>query len=313
MRFLIKHCFIIFIFLMTSGIVASVTSVGAQQASARRTSVAVLSVSDVSTGPRAADKLTNALSADAELAVADADASRAAATGAGYSGLLNLTLAEARDLGLALGCDFYLLCDARVQRRSPSARAPYFEAYASVFLVSTRTGRLVMWERPSFEAATPEAADKLLLASLAQSAARYREAMGAAEARERDERAQALEHRAPLVEDVPAEGSAAAEGLRLPAPYRRLQPAYPESAQSVGAEGTVDVEVEIDASGEVGRASVVRWAGYGLDESAINTVRQLHFRPAMRDGVAVPLRVLLRYNFRRPPKEETGPKSKDKS
>jgi hypothetical protein len=29
-------------------------------------------------------------------------------------------------------------------------------------------------------------------------------------------------------------------------------------------------------------------------------VQQLHFFPAMRDRVAIPIRVLLRYNFRRP-------------
>jgi outer membrane biosynthesis protein TonB len=48
---------------------------------------------------------------------------------------------------------------------------------------------------------------------------------------------------------------------------------------------------------------VVRWAGFGLDEAALSTVRQLHFAPARRDGTAVPMRVLLRYNFRRPAKE----------
>jgi outer membrane biosynthesis protein TonB len=47
---------------------------------------------------------------------------------------------------------------------------------------------------------------------------------------------------------------------------------------------------------------VVRWAGFGLDEATVATVRQLHFFPAMRNGAAVPLRVLLRYNFRKPPR-----------
>jgi outer membrane biosynthesis protein TonB len=47
----------------------------------------------------------------------------------------------------------------------------------------------------------------------------------------------------------------------------------------------------------------VRWAGYGLNEAVIATVRQLHFRPALRDGQPVPIRVLLRYNFRRPARE----------
>jgi hypothetical protein len=45
---------------------------------------------------------------------------------------------------------------------------------------------------------------------------------------------------------------------------------------------------------------VARWAGFGLDEATVNTVRQLHFFPAHRDGVPIPMRVLLRYNFRKP-------------
>jgi TonB family protein len=60
--------------------------------------------------------------------------------------------------------------------------------------------------------------------------------------------------------------------------------------------------VDIDARGEVVRAEITRWAGYGLDESVLDTVKQMHFFPAMRQGVAIPMRVLLRYNFRKPPK-----------
>jgi TonB family protein len=65
----------------------------------------------------------------------------------------------------------------------------------------------------------------------------------------------------------------------------------------------VDALVEVDAEGEVKDIEIVRWAGYGLNEAVTATVRQLHFRPAMRDGRAVPVRVLLRYNFRRPAEE----------
>jgi len=88
--------------------------------------------------------------------------------------------------------------------------------------------------------------------------------------------------------------------LRLPRPYRRLRPAYPDSAARADAEGTVDVLVDLDTGGEVNRIEVTRWAGFGLDEATVNTVRQLHFFPALRDGVAIPIRVLLRYNFRKP-------------
>lgn len=297
MRFIVKQRFIIAICLLAS---VNVAHIVAQQSPTRRTSVAVLNTNGTSTGQRVVDKLAVALSADADLALADRDESRAAASGAGYAGSLNLTLSEAHDLGLALGADFYLLCDAQVQRRSPSDRPAYFEAYASVFLVSTRTGRLVTWERPSFAASSPEAAEKLLFAEAPVLAARYRDALRAAEMQERNERAQALEHRAPLIADVPEEGSAAAAGWRLPAPYRRLQPAYPETAARADAEGIVDVQVSLDEGGEVISTEIARWAGFGLDEATVNTIRQLHFRPAQRDGVAVPMRVLLRYNFRRP-------------
>jgi len=83
-----------------------------------------------------------------------------------------------------------------------------------------------------------------------------------------------------------------------------LKPPYPETAARAEVEATVDVLVDIDARGEVGRVEIARWAGYGLDQAVIDTVRQLHFFPAIRDGTAIPMRVLLRYNFRKPPIEK---------
>lgn len=277
-------------------------------APARRTRVAVLDFGETNAGRRTADKLALSLAVAAELSLADRGESRAAARGIGYAGSLNLTLGEARDLGFALGADFYLLGEAQTTRRSPSDRPPFYEAYVSIFLVSTRTGRLVAWERPSFEASSPEVAEKLLLTALGGDEARqrYLTATRRSQEEERNERVRAVEQPSPLIEDAPDEGSPTAAGLRLPAPYRRLQPAYPEAAARVGVEAIVDVLVEIDAGGEVVGVEVVRWAGYQLDEATVQTIRQLHFRPAMRDGVAVPLRVLLRYNFRRPPKEGAG-------
>ena len=88
----------------------------------------------------------------------------------------------------------------------------------------------------------------------------------------------------------------------MPRAFRHLIPAYPETAAQAEAEATVDVLVDLDATGEVTRVEVARWAGFGLDEATVETVRRLHFFPAMRNGVAIPIRVLLRYNFRKPPK-----------
>ena len=266
--------------------------------------MAVLDLGGTETGVRAVERLARAFGADESLVLIDREESRAAARGAGYSGSLNMTLDEARDLGGALGSDFYVTGDAQTLRRSPSSGPHYFEAYASVFVVSSRTGRLVLWDRPSFEAASPEEAEKLLLAELDQRAASYSQALARAHESELSARAQLIERAAapvPVVEDAPEDEDAAARaGLRLPRPYRRLRPAYPESASRAEAEATVDVKVEIDDQGEVTNVEVVRWAGFGLDEATVQTVRQLHFTPARLNGTPVPLRFLLRYNFRKP-------------
>jgi TonB family protein len=270
---------------------------------ARPTSVAVLDFGDTTVGRRMADELSLALSADKELLLTDREESRAAGHGVGYAGSLNMTLEEARDLGAAIGSDFYITGDAQTLRRSPSEGPVYYEAYASVFIVSARTGRLLMWDRPSFEAGTPEEAERKLLAELGRRAARYAAAIHAAEEDERQRRSLATAHGVPVIEEMPEDDSPAARGFRPPAPYRRMRPPYPETAARAEAEATVDVLVDIGADGEVASVEVVRWAGFGLDEECVNTVRRMHFRPAMRDGVPLPMRVLLRYNFRRPAKE----------
>ena len=277
---------------------------GGAQTDLRRTSLAVLDFGDTEFARRVADQLSAALSSDRELQMVDRAASRAAARGVGYAGSLNLTLAEARDLGGAIGCDFYLTGDAQTLRRSPSVGPVFYEAYASTFIVSARTGRLIMWDRPHFEAPSAEAAERLLLAEIDKRAPRYTAALHTAQQSEREERALALQRQAPVIYELTEDDTGIAQGrLRPPAPYRRLRPGYTEAAARAEAEATVDVLVDIGSDGEVGHIEVTRWAGFGLDEATVSTVRQLHFRPAMRDDNPVPVRVLLRYNFRRPAKE----------
>lgn len=270
----------------------------------RRTTVAVLDFGLTDTGRRAADRLAQTLHGEQWLMILDRDEARAASSGMGYVGSLNMTLSEARDLGASTGADFFITGDAQTLRRSPSTGAPFYEAYASIFLVSSRTGRLIIWERPSYQAPSPEEALKLLLEELSRGAMgyRYRIAILRAFEDEMQMRRLAVGQSAPVIEEAPDDdASPGAKGLRLPLPYRRLRPAYPETAARAEAEATVDVEVDITAEGEVSRVEVVRWAGFGLDEATISTVRQMHFRPAMRDGEPIPMRVLLRYNFRKPP------------
>jgi len=119
---------------------------------------------------------------------------------------------------------------------------------------------------------------------------------------ERAERVAAIENSPAIIELMSDDDGETNQNVRAPRPYRRLKPPYTQTAAIAEVEATVDVLLDIDARGETGRVEIARWAGYGLDQSVIDTVRQMHFFPAMRDGVAIPMRVLLRYNFRKPPK-----------
>jgi TonB family protein len=271
------------------------TGAASGQIDARRLSVCVLDFGAAGEGRRASARLADELTADAALKINDLDESRAAAKGAGYAGATNLSLDEARDLGGALGCDFYALGKVETVDRSSLARPKFFESYAALVWVSGNTGRLVLWDAVSAGDVTPERAAAALPEALAERAKVYADKLRQARAQEQMEEKQRLTLNAPLVLDADAPE---AQGLRLPAPYRRLQPAYPATAAAVNAAGTVDVLATIDTEGRVQKTEISRWAGFGLDEAAADTVRQMNFRPAMRDGVAIPLRVLLRYNFR---------------
>jgi TonB family protein len=288
-------------------LVALWPALAAHAQDARRVRVAVLDVGDTPTAERVAERLSKLLASlktkGAKLVLLDRGMSAAAARGVGYAGSLNLTLEEARSLGAAVGCDFFLTGDAQTVRRSSSARPAYFEAYASVFVVSAQTGRLVLWDRTAAEADTAEEAEASLLAKLEGGAPLYGGVAVIAAEREERERFTADEGEITSVLDLSTdEGAAANRDLREPAPYRRLRPAYTDAAARAEAEATVDALVEVGADGEVADVRVVRWAGFGLDEEVVATVRRMHFRPAQREGAPVPVRVLLRYNFRKPPK-----------
>jgi TonB family protein len=268
----------------------------------RKVNLAVLDFGNSRLGQVASDRLTAALKSLGAVTIVDRDGARLAARGSGYSGSLNLSLREARDLGDAIGCDFYLLGDAQTLRRSDSSRPVYYESYASVFLVSSRNGRLVVWERPSFTAADAATAEHDMLEELSRPdiSRRLIDALKRADNEEKERRNLIVDSATPVIEEAPDdEKDAEASGLRLPKPYRRLRPPYPDSAARADAEGIVDVLVDLDAAGEVSHIDLARWAGFGLDEVTMDTVRKLHFFPAMRNGTAIPIRVLLRYNFRR--------------
>jgi TonB family protein len=293
-----------FITLAVALLCALATPARAASQGAGRERVAVLDFGESASARRIADELAAALQkGSAGLSPVSRGQARAAARGAGYAGSVNLTLEEARDLGAAVGSDFFFAGEADTVARRVVARGDYFEAFASLYLVSAFTGKLVFWERLSAEGAEAGAAEKNLVSQLRARAPFYAETISKSRAAEGDERRLLVERDTPVVEDVPDEGTPASKNFRVPLPYRRLRPPYTEAAARAQVEATVDALVELDERGEVRRVEIARWAGYGLDESVAATIKQMHFRPALSAGSPVAARVLLRYNFRRPKEE----------
>lgn len=290
---------------LSLGFIAVLFSMPAVSAQTNNT-VVKLGVLDFGGSPVAkvsTDKIRSALRGVSNIRLTDPELSATAARGVGYSGSLNMSTTEARDLGAAMDAEFYLIGDAQTLRRSSSSTPVYYESYCSIFLISARSGRLIFWSRPRAESSNASQSEEQLGKTLSDKefTAHVVEAIKKAQLEETKQRSAEVNAVAPLIEEAPEnEETADAQGIRLPRPYRRIRPDYPETAALAEAEATVDVLVDVDERGEVGQVQVARWAGFGLDETTVATVRQLHFFPALRNGNPIPMRVLLRYNFRKP-------------
>jgi protein TonB len=97
---------------------------------------------------------------------------------------------------------------------------------------------------------------------------------------------------------APAVASEAAPGLvEPPAVLTRVEPAYPDLARRAGVEGTVELEVSIDAAGKVANVEVVRGLPLGMSDAAADAVRRWTFRPARAAAGPVASRKTIRVRF----------------
>ncbi len=217
---------------------------------------------------------------------------------ANYEKPFNLSLEESKNLGAAIGCDYFLLIKAENQRRYSFEKKEYYESYAVVYAVSSRTGRLVFWKLAVGEAETAEKAEKKLFAITDDLSAEISDKMKITSKAELNEKS------AQKLEELPAEDVPESKNFRPPLPYKSIKPSYTRIANLYKDEPTVDIEIDVDENGKIRRTEITRWAGFGLDESVEKTIRQMNWKPADRDGKTLPMRVLLRYNFRKIEKDE---------
>jgi protein TonB len=78
----------------------------------------------------------------------------------------------------------------------------------------------------------------------------------------------------------------------------RNDPEYSDEARKAKLQGIVELGIEVNAAGQVTNVRVLRSLGLGLDERAIEAVRQWKFRPGTMDGKPVSTRAMVEVNFR---------------
>jgi TonB family protein len=87
-------------------------------------------------------------------------------------------------------------------------------------------------------------------------------------------------------------------GIEPPAVLREVRPTYTEAARMRGITGEVVMEVVVHRDGSVRVGRVIQGLGSGLDERAIDAVRQWRFSPARRLGQPVDVLVEVAVEFR---------------
>jgi TonB family protein len=88
-------------------------------------------------------------------------------------------------------------------------------------------------------------------------------------------------------------------GVKAPVAIYQPLPAYTEEARKARAEGVVLIQAVIRRDGSVDSFKVIRGLGYGLDESAINTIAtKWRFKPGTLNGSPVDVQANIEVSFR---------------
>jgi TonB family protein len=89
------------------------------------------------------------------------------------------------------------------------------------------------------------------------------------------------------------------QGVQEPELLKSPLPPYTAEARAAKIEGIVVLQVVVRKDGSIADAKVIRGLGYGLDESALNTLKtQWRFKPGMLNGQPINVRCVVEISFR---------------
>ncbi|MBI3894764.1 MAG: energy transducer TonB, partial [Acidobacteria bacterium] len=87
-------------------------------------------------------------------------------------------------------------------------------------------------------------------------------------------------------------------GVSAPEIVYKIDPEYSEQARKAKYQGTVVLSLIVQRDGSVRDIQVKQSLGLGLDEKAIEAVKQWRFRPGMKSGQAVDVAAIIEVTFR---------------
>jgi len=92
-------------------------------------------------------------------------------------------------------------------------------------------------------------------------------------------------------------GSFAADEVRPALPLTFTDPHVSKADLPPGVQGDVIVEITIDSDGNVVEEKLLQVIGYGIDQKVLAALQEWRFRPATRNGVAIPSKHDVHYHF----------------
>lgn len=86
-------------------------------------------------------------------------------------------------------------------------------------------------------------------------------------------------------------------GVSAPQVIHLVEPEFTDDARRANYQGSVSVQLIVDSEGNPQNVRLVSHLGMGLDEKALEAVRQYRFKPAMYQGHAVAVQILIDVDF----------------
>jgi periplasmic protein TonB len=93
---------------------------------------------------------------------------------------------------------------------------------------------------------------------------------------------------------------AGTKGVAAPSVVYQVDPEYSAEALRAGVNAMVALRIVVNSAGKPTGIRVIKDAGYGLEEKAVEAIRQWKFKPGTKDGKPVAVEIAIQIEFHAP-------------